>query len=136
MALISSYPFCFQWSMFIKYSSEGYFKCWEHLKSLLFLYISAFKSSGSSSCKHEDSLNVLYFLYCLLFGGILEKYDRKNERISLWWSLRPVLKMPDFKKLLGLFVSNISIDVPVVFLKHVFPFIMFFKEKVSQRSDK
>ena len=104
--------------------------------SLLFLYISAFKSSWSSSCKHEDSLSVLYFLYYLVFGGILEKYDRKNERISLRWSLRPVLKIPDFKKLLGQFVSNISIDVPVVFLKHVFPFIKFFKEKMSQRSDK
>ena len=44
--------------------------------------------------------------------------------------------MPVFKKLLGLFLSNTSIDVPVVSLKHVFPIIMFFKEKVSQRSDK
>ena len=57
---------------------------------LLFLYISPFKSSWSSSYKNEDSLNVLYFMYCIVFGGILEKYDRKKERMSLWWSLRPV----------------------------------------------
>ena len=56
--------------------------------------------------------------------------------MSLWWSLRPASKMPVFKKLLGLFVSNISINVSVVFWKDVFPVIMFFKEKVSQRSDK
>ena len=86
--------------------------------SLLFLYISPFKSSWSSSCKNEDSLNVLYFLYCIVFVESLKK-DRKNESMSLWWSFRSVSKLPIFKKL-GQFVSNISIDVPVVFLKHVF----------------
>ena len=75
------------------------------IMSLLFLYLSPFRSSWSSSYKNEDSLNVLYFLYCIVFCGIREKYDQKNERMSLWWSLRPVSKMPVFKKLLGLFVT-------------------------------
>ena len=88
--------------------------------SLLFLYISLFKSSWSSSCKNKDSLNVLYFLYYTVLGGILEKYDRKNKRMSLWWSLRPVSKMLVFKKFLGLFVSNISVEVPVVLFKTCF----------------
>ena len=103
--------------------------------SLLFLYISPFKISWPSSYKNEDSINVLYFLYCIVFSGILENYDQKKESMSLWWSLRPVSKMSVFKKRLGLFVSNMSINVSVIFLKHAFPVIMFFKEKVSQRSD-
>ena len=45
-----------------------------------------------------------------------------------WWLF--------FWKFLDLFVSITSTDAPETALKEVFPKIKFFKEKVSQKSDK
>ena len=39
------------------------------------------------------------------------------------------------RKLIGLFLSIMSIDLPALLLRQIFPMITFYREKVSQRSD-
>ena len=75
------------------------------------------------------SLTGLFFIYCTVFGGILEKYVEKIK-------LKPVSKIFVLQKFLGMFMNNMSIEVSVVFFKHILPDISFCNEKVCKTSDK
>ena len=55
---------------------------------------------------------------------------------SIWWSLTPVSQIIVFLKHFGLFARRISIKVPLMLLKQVSDFTIFFKSKLSIKIEK